>query len=88
MSELIQENQEEEFKAVMEQLKDQIDPRKLMTPTQREIAELTKEELESEYLLVQSKISKRSRMQRDFIVIRYEMLKSYEEQVKDKNDTV
>ena len=88
MSEVSEENQKEEFKAVMEQLKDQIDPQQFMTPSQRIIAKLTKEELEAEYLLVQSKISKRSRMQRDFIVIRYEMLKSFKEQVKDQNDTV
>ena len=42
---------EEEMKAVMEQLKGQIDPRKLMTPTQREIAELTKEEAKQTVLL-------------------------------------
>jgi hypothetical protein len=78
---------EEEMKAVIEQLKGQIDPRKLMTPTQREIAELTKEELEAEYLLVQSKKSERSRSQRDFIVIRYEMLKSFEKELENQKDS-
>ena len=78
---------QEEMKAVMEQLKSQIDPRKLMTPTQREIAELTKEELEAEYLLVQSKKSERSRAQRDFIVIRYEMLKSFEKELENQKDS-
>tara|TARA_R110000824_G_scaffold184766_4_gene365677 strand:+ start:360 stop:632 length:273 start_codon:yes stop_codon:yes gene_type:complete len=63
---------EEQLQKIMEQLQDQFDPKKFMTPSQREIAELSDEELSVEYLLVQSKTSNRSRMQRDFIVTRYE----------------
>ena len=43
-----------------------------MTPSQREIVELSDDELSAEYLLVEAKKSKRSRMQRDFIVTRYQ----------------
>jgi len=63
---------DEQLQKIMEQLQDQFDPKKFMTPSQREIAELSDEELSADYLLVKSKISNRSRMQRDFIVTRYE----------------
>ena len=63
---------DEQLQKIMEQLQSQFDPRKFMTPSQREIAELSEEELSAEYLLVQAKTSNRSRMQRDFIVTRYE----------------
>jgi hypothetical protein len=67
-----QMHDEEQLQKIMEQLQSQFDPRKFMTPSQREIAELSDEALSAEYLLVQSKTSNRSRMQRDFIVTRYE----------------
>lgn len=54
------------------QLQTQFDPNQYMTPSQREIVELSKDELLAEYLLIEAKKSKRSRMQRDFIVTRYQ----------------
>jgi hypothetical protein len=63
-----QMHDEEQLQKIMEQLQSQFDPRKFMTPSQREIAELSDDALSAEYLLVQSKTSNRSRMQRDFIV--------------------
>lgn len=59
------------------------DPKELMTPTQKEIAELTLEELEAEYQQVQAKTSDRGRTQRDYIVIRYE----FEQSNKEKQET-
>lgn len=58
------------------------DPRDYMTPTQREIAYLSLEELEQEYNLVQSRESNRGRAQRDLIVSRWEY-----EQKQKQNDT-
>ena len=77
-------SQEEMMAELMKQLQQSIDPRDYMTPTQREIAYMTTEELETEYQLVQSKQSNRGRMQRDLIVSRYE----YEQQnpVQDENN--
>ena len=65
-------SEQEMLDAMIKQLSQTMDPRDFMTPTQREIAFMTTEELETEYQLVQSKISTRSRMQRDLIVNRYE----------------
>ena len=48
------------------------DPRDYMTPTQREIAYMTLEELEQAYNEVQSRTSNRGRAQRDLIVSRWE----------------
>jgi hypothetical protein len=47
------------------------DPRDFMTPTQREVANMTLEELETEYNLVEARQSNRGRMQRDLIVSRW-----------------
>jgi hypothetical protein len=58
------------------------DPRDYMTPTQREIAYLSLEELEQEYNLVQSRESNRGRAQRDLIVSRWE----YEQKQKEKQN--
>ena len=46
---------DEQLQKIMEQLQSQFDPRKFMTPSQREIAELSDDELSAEYLLVQAK---------------------------------
>ena len=64
---------EDQMQKIMEQLQSQFDPRKLMTPGQREIAELSDDDLSAEYILVQSKISNRSSKQREYIVTRYEL---------------
>lgn len=66
------EPDDEQLQKIMEQLQSQFDPKQYMTPSQREIVELSDDELSAEYLLVEAKKSKRSRMQRDFIVTRYQ----------------
>ena len=53
-----------------------------MTPTQREIAYMTTEELEEAYQQVQARTSGRGRMQRDLIISRYE----YEQTKKQEQD--
>ena len=65
----------------VQKLTEQIDPREFLTPTQREIAYMSLEELEEEYSKVQSRQSTRGRMQRDLIVSRWE----HEQQTSDKN---
>jgi len=57
------------------------DPRDFMTPTQREIANMTLEELETEYNLVEARQSNRGRMQRELIISRWE----YEQKIKNEN---
>jgi len=66
------EPDDEQLQKIMEQLQTQFDPKQYMTLSQREIVELSDDELSAEYLLVEAKKSKRSRMQRDFIVTRYQ----------------
>jgi hypothetical protein len=63
---------DEAVQQLLEQMQQTIDPRDYMTPTMREIADLTLEELQQEYDLVQQKISTRSAAQRKFITQRYE----------------
>jgi hypothetical protein len=75
-------SEQEMLDAMIKQLSQTMDPRDFMTPTQREIAFMTTEELETEYHFVQSKTSTRSRMQRDLIVNRYE----YEQTNKQNNE--
>ena len=70
------------FNAMVQQLQQSIDPRDFMTPTQREIAYLSLEDLEAEYLEVQARTNNRSRMQRDLIVSRYE----FEQQKQENNE--
>jgi hypothetical protein len=72
------------FNALVNQLQETMDPRDFMTPTQREIAYLTTEELESEYQLVQARESNRGRMQRELIVSRYE----YEQQKSNQDESI
>jgi hypothetical protein len=57
------------------------DPRDFMTPTQREVANMTLEELETEYNLVEARQSNRGRMQRELIISRWE----YEQKIKNEN---
>jgi len=72
------------FNAMLKQLQQTMDPRDFMTPTQREIAYMTAEELEAEYQLVQARQSGRGRMQRELIVSRYE----YEQQNPQTDETI
>jgi hypothetical protein len=63
---------DEQMEEFLKQLAENIDPTDYMTPTQREIARLSLDELTAEYELVQQKISTRSSAQRRFITQRYE----------------
>jgi|APGre2960657404_1045060.scaffolds.fasta_scaffold160261_2 hypothetical protein len=75
-------SEQEQFDALLKQLQQSIDPRDFMTPTQREIAYMTTEELEEAYQQVQARESNRGRMQRELIVSRYE----YEQQKQQENE--
>ena len=75
--------QEEMYEALVKQLQQSIDPRDYMTPTQREVAYMDLEQLQTEYELVQSRESSRGRMQRDLIVSRWE----YEQAQKDQENS-
>ncbi len=81
--ELTPEQQKEQMQALIEQLQNSFNPMDFMTPTIREIAELSKEQLAAEYLLVQEKQSDRSSNQRKFIVSRYE----FEQHILKENET-
>jgi hypothetical protein len=75
-------SEQEMFDAMLKQLQQTMDPRDFMTPTQREIAFMTTEELEEAYNQVRARTSGRSRMQRELIVSRYE----YEQTQKQEQD--
>ena len=75
--------QEEQMQAIMEQLQNAFNPRDFMTPTQREIADLTLEQLEAEYELVLAKKSQRSSTQRQYVITRYEFEQSKKEKQED-----
>ena len=77
-------SEQEMFDAMLKQLQQTMDPRDFMTPTQREIAFMTTEELEEAYNQVQARTSGRGRMQRELIVSRYE----YEQTQKQDEDNV
>ena len=66
------DSQDEAVQKFLEQMQQAIDPRDYMTPTMREIADLTLDELQQEHALVQQKISTRSAAQRKYITQRYE----------------
>ena len=83
-TELTPEQQQEQMKALIEQLQNSFNPMDYMTPTQKEIAELSMEQLEAEYLLVQAKQSDRSSNQRKYIVSRYD----FEQNKLKENETV
>lgn len=82
-TELTPEQQQEQMKALIEQLTNSFNPMDYMTPTQREIAELSMEQLEAEYLLVQAKQSDRSSNQRKYILSRYD----FEQNKLKENET-
>ena len=71
--------QEKQLNELIQQLQG-LNMSDFMTPTQKEIADLTVTELDVEYKLVQSKLSTRKRMQRDLIVSR----SLYEQKNPDK----
>ena len=77
---------DEAVQKFIEQVSQNIDPRDYMTPTQREIADLSLEELESEYALVQSKTSSRSAAQRKYINQRYEHEQNVLREATDQQD--
>ena len=74
--------QEEQYQALLQQLMGTMDPKDFMKPSQREIAELSLDELTVEYDLIQSKLNTRSRQQRDFIVSRWEYEQTKSETVE------
>lgn len=78
--------QEEMMEALMKQLQQSIDPRDYLTPTQREIAFMSLDELQTEYEMVQQKQSTRGRMQRDLIVSRFEYEQNKETQDEQSNN--
>jgi len=63
---------EEQMEEFLKQLSENVDPMDYMTPTQREIAQLSIESLTAEYALVVAKQSTRSSAQRRYITQRYE----------------
>jgi hypothetical protein len=77
---------DEAIQKFIEQVSENIDPRDYMTPTQREIADLSLEELESEYALVQAKTSSRSAAQRKYINQRYEHEQNVLRDTTDQQD--
>ena len=77
---------DEAIQKFIEQVSANIDPRDYMTPTQREIADLSLEELESEYALVQAKTSSRSAAQRKYINQRYEHEQNVLREATDQQD--
>ena len=62
---------EDQQKELLQQLINSFNPKDFMTPSQFEIAELSPEQLNDEYALVQSKSNIRSRSQRDLMVSRW-----------------
>ena len=78
-------SEQEMFDAMLKQLQQTMDPRDFMTPTQREIAFMTTEELEEAYQQVQSRTSGRGRMQRELIISRYEYEQT-QTQEQDENN--
>ena len=77
---------EDQQKELLQQLINSFNPKDFMTPSQFEIAELSPEQLNDEYALVQSKSNIRSRSQRDLIVSRwmYEQTKTVAKEVPVK----
>ncbi len=81
-------SQQEMFEQMMQQLQSTIDPRDFLTPTQREIAFMTAEELEEAYQQVQARESNRGRMQRELIVSRYEYEQQKQQETENNEDNV
>jgi hypothetical protein len=74
MSETQTVDQQQELEALLEQIKANFNPLDYMPPSLREIASLSREELQAEYELVQAKQSNRSAAQRKWILERQEYL--------------
>lgn len=70
-TQLAEATTEDQQKELLQQLINSFNPKDFMTPSQLEIAELSPEQLNDEYALVQSKSNIRSRSQRDLIVSRW-----------------
>jgi pyridoxal/pyridoxine/pyridoxamine kinase len=70
-TQLAEATTEDQQKELLQQLINSFNPKDFMTPSQIEIAELSPEQLNNEYALVQSKSNIRSRGQRDLIVSRW-----------------
>ena len=85
-TELAEAPNEDQQKELLQQLINSFNPKDFMTPSQFEIAELSPEQLNNEYALVQSKSNIRSRSQRDLIVSRwmYEQTKTVAKEVPVK----
>jgi hypothetical protein len=78
---------DEAVQKMLEQLQQTIDPREFMTPSMREIAELSMEQLTVEYEQVQQKKSSRSSAQRKFITQRFEYEQNAARQTADEQDS-
>lgn len=78
---------DEAVQKMLEQLQQTIDPREFMTPSMREIAELSMEQLSVEYEQVQQKNSDRSAAQRKFITQRFEYEQHTARQTAVKQDS-
>lgn len=74
--------QQQELEALLEQIKESFNPLDFLPPSQREIAALSREELQAEYELVQAKKSDRSSVQRKMIVHLVENQKPEEDGIK------
>lgn len=66
------EEQQEQYKAFLEEFQKNIDPTDYMPPSVREVARMDMQTLKSEYDLIKAKESERSSAQRGWIVERYE----------------
>lgn len=78
---------DEAVQKMLEQLQQTIDPREFMTPSMREIAELSMEQLTVEYEQVQQKNSARSAAQRKFITQRFEYEQNAARKTADEQDS-
>jgi hypothetical protein len=78
---------DEAVQKMLEQLQQTIDPREFMTPSMREIAELSMEQLTVEYEQVQQKNSARSAAQRKFITQRFEYEQNATRETADEQDS-
>lgn len=75
------------MEAFLKELSEKVDPTDFMTPTQREIARLSLEDLNAEYELVQQKVSTRSAAQRKYITQRFEYEQNAARDSADQQDS-
>ena len=78
---------DEALEKFLQQVAENVDPRDYMTPTQREIADLTTDELAEEYKMVQDRVSSRSAAQRKYITQRYEHEQNAAREAADQQDS-